>query len=171
MLHVQLAGLIAIHKLGDENPIELDLERQDLVDWTEGVEHLQTKNTDELYEMLGFKDKKIPFLVSEVDVDSDTAIVKQGDKDGEENAPATQAIEKEPFALRWHQLVGVVKMVECALTSRPLLIMDDVGLGKTLQVLAFFAVMAYYRSYHSEAKRYPGIWGAYLLLHLVCAFT
>lgn len=155
MLHVQLTEIIALHSQGEDEPTEMNLEPQALVDWTEGIEHLQTKSTDQLYEMLGFKDAKIPFLVEEIDVEPDVA----AEDDAEGAAPPQQVVQKQPFALRWYQLVGVVKMVECALTSRPLLIMDDVGLGKTIQVLAFFAVMAYYRKYHSEVKRYPGIWG------------
>ena len=52
-------------------------------------------------------------------------------------------------------------MVESALTSSPILLMDDVGIGKTLQVIALFATLAYYCSYHAQTNKYPGIWGTY----------
>ncbi|KAH9019721.1 hypothetical protein EDB85DRAFT_1839633, partial [Lactarius pseudohatsudake] len=135
----------------------------ELVDWTEGVDHLKTKTEDELYDILGFEDRKIPFLVTEVDTHSDLYTSAQigMHEDGDVFALATAEphATRQPFSLKWHQLVGVTKMVERALTSGPIMLIDDFGLGKTLQVLAFFAVMAYYRQFYSEAKRYPGMWG------------
>ncbi|KAH8986474.1 hypothetical protein EDB92DRAFT_1760488, partial [Lactarius akahatsu] len=59
----------------------------------------------------------------------------------------------------WHQLVGVVKMLERGMTSQPVLLMDDVGLGKTVQVLAFFVMLAYYWEAYAETGKYLGIWG------------
>lgn len=161
VLRMQLAERVELHRSAEDGPPELDLEREDLVDWMEGVEHLQNKTSQELYNMLGFNDAKIPFLVSEVPVDADLAALPRADDDDDDIAPAIQVPLSRPFTLKWHQLVGVVKMVERALTSGPVVLMDDVGLGKTVQVLAFFAVIAYYRNFHSETKRYPGIWGAY----------
>ncbi|KAH9019861.1 hypothetical protein EDB85DRAFT_1872876 [Lactarius pseudohatsudake] len=147
-----------------EDSIEIDMERQDVMEWTEGVDHLKTKTVDELYDMLGFEDRRIPFLVTEVDVESDFGASARMDEVVEDIAPGTEPHAKQPFSLRWHQLVGVTKMVERALTSGPIMLMDDFGLGKTVQVLTFFAVIAYYRQFYSETKRYPGIWGVYLIL-------
>ena len=158
----QLADQIELHKGRAEDPIELDLEPEDPMDWEEGVENLRSKTEDELYEMLGFKDRKIPFFVSEIDTETDIgAQFRENEDDTEDNVSAPQA-KKQPFALKWHQLVGVTKMVQCALTSQPVLLMDDVGLGKTVQVLAFFAIVAYYRQFHSETRRYPGTWGKHI---------
>lgn len=41
----------------------------------------------------------------------------------------------------------------------PVLLMDDVGLGKTVQVIALFSMLAYYRTYFKLNGRYPGLWG------------
>jgi hypothetical protein len=160
-LRMQLADRVDLHRSGEDGSPELDLDREDLVDWMEGVEHLKNKTSKELYNMLGFNDEKIPFLVSELPVDTDLAALPRADDEDGDIEPSPPASTSQPFRLKWHQLVGVVKMVECALTSGPVVLMDDVGIGKTIQVLAFFAVMAYYRNFHSETKRYPGIWGAY----------
>ncbi|KAH9011437.1 hypothetical protein EDB83DRAFT_2234089 [Lactarius deliciosus] len=143
----------------NEDSIELDVEPQDVMEWAEGVEHLKTKTVDELYDMLGFEDRRIPFLVTEVDVESDIGANPRTDEEEEDVSAATEVRATQLFSLRWHQLVGVTKMVERALTSGPIMLMDDFSLGKTLQVLTFFAVMAYYRQFYSETKRYPGIWG------------
>jgi hypothetical protein len=156
---MQLAERIELHRLSEDGPSEIDLEPHDLVDWTEGVEHLQSKTPEELYLMLGFKDGKIPFLVDQIDVEGVLAALPQAD-----DVAPKRLTTMQPFAMKWHQLVAVVKMMECALTSLPVMLMDDVGIGKTLEVIAFFAVLAYYRKFYSETKRYPGIWGAYYIL-------
>ena len=80
---------------------------------------------------------------------------------GEPEGLEGSAMASEDFTLRWHQLVGVVKMLECAMCSQPVLLMDDVGLGKTVQVLAFFAMLAYYRQRYKDKNSYPegGMWG------------
>jgi hypothetical protein len=159
-LLAQLAGHIELHQSNAEGLVELDLEPEELVDWEEGTEHLQGKTQDELYDMLGFKDKKIPFLVTEIDPDDDIGAQAHSNESTEESAPPpAESPQKQPFALKWHQLVGVTKLIQCAFTSRPVLLMDNVGLGKTLEVIAFFAVIAYYRQFYSKSQRYPGMWG------------
>ncbi|KAF8265968.1 hypothetical protein EI94DRAFT_1474545, partial [Lactarius quietus] len=62
---------------------------------------------------------------------------------------------------RWHQLVGVTRMVQCTQTSKPVLLMDDVRLGKTLQVITFFAIISYYRKFYEVKQKYPGMWGGW----------
>lgn len=157
-LLAQLTERIESHKSADtEEPLAaVDLEPEEAMNWTEGVESLQNLSEDQLYKMLGFDDRKIPFLVTEIDADTDFGVDAQA---GEEDTAPPQVVEKQPFALKWHQLVGVVKMMQCAMNSQAVLLMDDVGLGKTLQVIAFFAVLAYYRQFHSETNKYPALWG------------
>jgi SNF2 family DNA or RNA helicase len=156
----QLAERVELHKTcNSDEPIVLDLEPEDPMEWMEGVESLQKMTEDDLYKILGFDDRKIPFLVTEIDADTDIGAQALDNEDATEIAPTSQGVEMQPFALRWHQLVGLTKMVQCAMTSQAVLLMDDVGLGKTLQVIAFFAVMTYYRQFHSETKKYPGAWG------------
>jgi SNF2 family DNA or RNA helicase len=156
----QLAEFLERHKAIEEDMVEIDLEPEEFVDWEEGVEHLRSKTEVELYAMLGFNDMKIPFMNTEVDDDSDICELPyanaQGGNTGEKMAPPPG--QKKPFALKWHQLVGLTKIVQSALTSQPVLLMDNVGLGKTVQVIAFFAVMAYYRKFYTETHRYPGMW-------------
>ena len=153
VLSTQLAELVHLHNNITDVPTVLNLDRQDLVDWAEGIEHLRTKTEDELYALLGFNDKKIPFLVTEIDVEPDLEALACPDEDACDIPPplATTAT-KRPFALKWHQLVGVVKMLECARTCLPTMLMDDVGLGKTLEVIAFFTVIAYYCAFYNTSK-------------------
>ena len=161
LLLSQLAECVEQHKTIPEDLIELDLEPAELIDWTKGVEHLKTKTEDELYELLGFKDKKIPFLASEIDEDTDIGVQLYNDKI-EENMEPRVPRKKKPLRLRWHQLVGLVKLMQCALTSNTVLLMDSMGMGKTIQILSFFSVLAYYRQFFEETNQYPGQWCEYL---------
>ncbi|KAG1838807.1 P-loop containing nucleoside triphosphate hydrolase protein [Suillus subalutaceus] len=62
----------------------------------------------------------------------------------------------EPLALRWHQLVGLIKMVKNAFSGSPVLLMDEVGLGKTIQVTALIALLAFYREFYAVHNCFPG---------------
>lgn len=154
---MQLSERIELHSATPEGPFELDLEPMEPMDWSEGVEELQDKDEHQLYEMLGFTDEKIPFLASHIEEDADIGALTYGDKPQDH---VTSVTVRKPLRLKWHQLVGVVKLVACALHSNAVLLMDEVGMGKTLQVIAYFAVLAYYREFYDKTKRYPGTWGA-----------
>jgi SNF2 family DNA or RNA helicase len=43
--------------------------------------------------------------------------------------------------------------------KEPALLMDDVGLGKTIQVLGFYAFVSWFREYHKKQGKYPGCFG------------
>ncbi|KAH9008002.1 hypothetical protein EDB84DRAFT_1281323 [Lactarius hengduanensis] len=166
ILRAQLSERLELHVTENAGPVEFNVTPDDPINWSEGVEHLHKTSTSELYAMLGFGDHKIPFLNSEIDCEPDVSQIARASH-GDPTPPAPPP-KKEPLSLRWHQLVGVVKMMECALTSQPVLLMDDVGLGKTIQVLAFFCVLAYYRDYYRAEKTYPGLWGRWHVLLINC---
>lgn len=147
----QLAERVEFEKTHMADEIEFDFSPEARVDWSEGVEDFQDKTPGELYAMLGLEKPSIPFFQEQITVESEIS-GQLGELEG--SSAAT-----EGFSLRWHQLVAVVKMMERAFTSQPILLMDDVGLGKTVQVLAFFAMLAYYREMYSQLQKYPGIWG------------
>ncbi|KAG9102129.1 hypothetical protein FS749_015712 [Ceratobasidium sp. UAMH 11750] len=64
---------------------------------------------------------------------------------------------------KWHQIVGVNAILEGAFTkdlgdcSRPTLLCDDVGLGKTLQIIGVISMLAHLREQQKrgEAERLP----------------
>lgn len=67
--------------------------------------------------------------------------------------------ELEPLRPTWHQLVGILRMLELAFEGKPVLLMDEVGVGKTLQGAGFIAMLEFYRQYHSTHHKYPGAFG------------
>jgi SNF2 family DNA or RNA helicase len=149
----QLAERLELETAPLEQNIEFDLNPQPAEEWSEGVEHLREKTPEDLYSFLGLDKHTIPFFRENIAVERDVSH-KLGDLE-------TSATTTEGFSLRWHQLVGTVRMLERAKTSEPVLLMDDVGLGKTVQVLASFAMLAFYRIYYQKNKTYPGLWGKF----------
>ena len=69
-----------------------------------------------------------------------------------------------PFRPRWVQLVGVLHMLDQAFKGKPVLCLDTVGLGKTLQYILFISLLSYYRLYYSQNQCFPGMFRTCLLL-------
>ncbi|KAG1737029.1 P-loop containing nucleoside triphosphate hydrolase protein [Suillus lakei] len=118
-------------------------------EWSEGVEEFKDMSEDDLWTLLGIPEQRLPFFNALQD--------PYGNHD-----PWTDEGEEwlkdsgERLALRWHQLVGVAKMVQNAFAGVPILLMDEVGLGKTIQITALIAVLAFYREYYMTHRRFPG---------------
>jgi SNF2 family DNA or RNA helicase len=156
----QLAALIEEHirtSNADEESVpsaELDLDRPPVMEWSEGVEDYQTKNLSELWAILGFQDQHIPSLrrVQDPTGTHDPWIKENSEWFKDPNNTV-------PFGPRWHQLVGVIKMLENAFNGLPVLLMDEVGLGKTLQIKSLFATLTYFREYYKVHSRFPGAFG------------
>jgi len=47
-------------------------------------------------------------------------------------------------------------MLTNVFARKPVLLMDDVGIGKTMQVVGLIAMLVYYHEYHNEHKKFPG---------------
>ncbi|KAG1829710.1 P-loop containing nucleoside triphosphate hydrolase protein [Suillus subalutaceus] len=91
--------------------------------WSEGVEEYNGMSHEDLWAILGLPEKQIPFFNHLQD--------PYGNCDPWSEDGQTWLKENgEPLALRWHQLVGLVKMVKNAFCGMPVLLMDEVGLGK-----------------------------------------
>jgi SNF2 family DNA or RNA helicase len=148
----QLAERLELEKAEMVDEVEFELDPAPVEEWSEGVEHLKKKTPEELYQMLGLEKASIPFF-------KEKSVGAEQEVSGELGEVETSATTTEGFSLRWHQLAGLVRMLERARTSQPVLLMDDVGLGKTVQVLALFAMLAYYRVHYKTQGRYPGLWG------------
>ncbi|KAG2747793.1 hypothetical protein P692DRAFT_201716179 [Suillus brevipes Sb2] len=138
---------------------EFDPESTDACDfqWSEGVEEFNGMSEDQLWTILGLPEKRIPFfnLVQDPYGNCDPW-TEEGQKWLKDPANG------EPLALHWHQLVGVAKMMKNAFLGIPILLMDDVGLGKTIQVTALIALLAFYREFYIVHNRFPGKIGKFL---------
>jgi hypothetical protein len=61
-----------------------------------------------------------------------------------------------PLNLDHRQVVGVVRKLMNAFKGHPIINSDDVGVGKTFQVLAVVAVLKWFAHYFDEHHQYPG---------------
>jgi hypothetical protein len=136
--------------------------------WSEGVEDFKDKDSGDLWSMLGFSDESIPFFNGVHD--------PYGNRDPwnkEEEQWFEDTNNTEPLKVRWHQQVGIAKMIQRAFEGKPVLLMDEVGLGKTLQIAGTLATLAFYREYYAVHERFPGAYGGgkfciavlFLLIH------
>ena len=155
----QLAERLELEKtesdISNISNVEFDFDPLPAEEWSEGVEHLHGKTPGDLYRYMGLKEQTIPYFRKKIHSESES---KLSNKLGELE---TSTMSTEGFTLKWHQLVGVFRMLERGKASEPILLMDDVGLGKTVQVLALFAMLAYYREYFEKYQEYPGSWGKF----------
>ena len=125
------------------------------IDWKEGVEDLAHLSEDDLWTCLGLPDKKLPFFQEYTDPD---AAIEPWTEEGEKwLADPTSA--REQLRPRWHQLVGILRMLQCAFEGSPVLLMDGVGIGKTFQVVGLIACLAYYVPYYDKNGHFPGSFG------------
>ncbi|KAF7965457.1 hypothetical protein HWV62_43479 [Athelia sp. TMB] len=93
---------------------------------------------------------------------------RKREKNTWDNAEWFKTAKKEeltPFVVRWHQLVGIIEATHAAYDGRNMLLMDGVGLGKTLQVAGIIAVLSYCRSYYAAHGTFPGSFGKHTLAH------
>jgi hypothetical protein len=145
--------------VGDVPELNFDDEVID-INWSEGTEKHSTTTEDEIWEALGLgSEHQLPFFNTEWDPDG---LRDPWTKEGKEwFAHSNDTVTLKP---RWHQLVGVLKIVESAFLGKNMLIMDDVGIGKTLQLAASIAVLAFFRDHYQKWKRFPGAFGAFVPL-------
>lgn len=135
-----------------QEPVELgDDEHIDISDWKEGVEELAAKSEKELWTLLGLPEEQLPFFQQWADPNS---IIDPWSNEGQAwlNDPDKGRVPLKP---RWHQLVGIFRMLENAFDGKATLLMDGVGLGKTMQAVGTIACLSYYRVYYGKKGDYP----------------
>lgn len=71
----------------------------------------------------------------------------------------------EHMELRWHQSAGLLCMMRNAFDGKNMLVMDDVGYGKTLLNFALCCLLRYYAEEKERSGKYPGIFGE--LFHIL----
>ncbi|PSR79377.1 hypothetical protein PHLCEN_2v7065, partial [Hermanssonia centrifuga] len=67
-----------------------------------------------------------------------------------------------PVQIRWHQLIGIHKLMTHVFANKSVLMMDDVGIGKTLQAIRLICMQMYMIYSFDTAKKYPGSFAASL---------
>jgi hypothetical protein len=141
--------------LGGE--VQLDFEETiPLKDWRSGVEQYSECSMDDLWEQLGLQQtKQLPFFQTHTDPNG---AITPWSEEGQAwlDNPLN---EVSVLAPRWHQLVGILKMIDRALLGEPVMLMDGVGLGKTMQAVGVIVCLAHYHDYYKMYGMFPGKFG------------
>lgn len=148
--------------INEEQPevVALDFESLPEGTWKEGTEEYATLTLDKAWEHLGLgSTKRIPGFAEKLDL-NDTY-----DPWSIEGLEVLRSEEAVPLELKWHQVIGVIKLVDNLLEGKPVLLMDEVGIGKTMQAVAFCLYYDYMRQYFDEHGHFPGKWRKCLRLH------
>ncbi|KAK7440780.1 hypothetical protein VKT23_016856 [Stygiomarasmius scandens] len=147
--------------LDRENIEPFDFNQEPEFDWEEGTEKYRTMSTEQLWNRLGLlpregseKRPHIPYFNMYIDK---TAQISPSDEPEQfaEDCPNRNP-DIIPFNIQWHQLVGVNKAVDQAFRGHPLLLMDEVGFGKTLQVVATICTLVYFHHFYKRRGHFPG---------------
>ena len=107
--------------------------------WESGVEHLASVPTSDLFRQLGVPDDHIPLFNQQMDANE---IQDPWSKNWSECL--NDRSRCMPLQLQRHQLEAVHKMVSDMVEGKGTLVMDGVGVGKTIEALALVALRAYY---------------------------
>ena len=125
----------------------------DLGSWTEGTERYASVPEDQIDRCLGLDDSG-GFIPGFNRKEDPNGLTDPWTPEGRAELEKDTAV---PLTLRWHQKVGVLRMQEQLYAGKPLLLMDEVGVGKTAQAIAAIAKYAYDRAYYSRCMAFPGM--------------
>lgn len=139
----------------DDSPLPiLGSEQVNLSDWETGVEAWQQQSPSALYQLLGLKEHEAFANFNDF---IDPVSARDPWADGAWQKPSTVDPHRKPLQPHWHQLVGILKMLDEVWNGKPIMLMDGVGLGKTLQVASVMALLVYYRAVKAKTGNYPGM--------------
>ena len=136
-----------------------------LDDWKSGVEEYQELTLADVWAALGFGETQALASFNQFEDPAGAVFSDQ--------QTAWTALEKKggliPLRPRWHQIVGMLKIMEHVIKGKPLLIMDHVGVGKTIQLIGACTLYSVFYRYFCEHQTFPGKFGKKLLEYLVDA--
>lgn len=126
-----------------------------LEDWETGVEHLAGRSTSQLYEDFGLADLRIPTFNHFYDA------VGEHDPWNTEDVEwyKTPSPNRRSYDLRYHQLCCVDTTMRASLRGESMLLLDAVGLGKTVEAIALIAMRAYFYRVYEDTGKFPGKYG------------
>jgi hypothetical protein len=132
---------------------ELDFDRAPPLEWEEGVEEYKDKSKDELWAILGLTySSALPDFNQYIDPD-------MHDYWSDPDYMHKRRDTLHPLTPRWHQLVGIIKIIHQGFKGEPLMLMDEVGVGKTLQLVGAVVILTFFRDYYDKNGKFPGAFG------------
>ncbi|OSC96289.1 hypothetical protein PYCCODRAFT_1348985, partial [Trametes coccinea BRFM310] len=119
------------------------------IDWAEGVEAYKKLTIDQMRVAFGLPTEHFPFFNKKTD---STGNEDPWTESGRKALASPSAADLKPF---WHQWVGVLKIVDNMMDGKNLMLMDQVGVGKTLQAVGTLAMYEWLRVSKETRGQYP----------------
>ncbi|OSC96204.1 hypothetical protein PYCCODRAFT_1350773, partial [Trametes coccinea BRFM310] len=124
-----------------------------LADWKEGVEAYKELTTEQIQQMFGLPSPFFPFFNQKQDP---SGIHLPWSEEGRAALRSADATALTPF---WHQWVGVLKIIDNLMARKNVLLMDQVGVGKTMQSIGAIATYEWLRVVYGQKGCYPDRFG------------
>jgi hypothetical protein len=123
------------------------------MEWEEGVEEFKSMLVDDLWNALGLgNEKQLPYFNDWID----PFMHNYWEHTLYMEANQGRLVPLQP---KWHQLIGSLKLVSQGFKGKPLMLMDEVGVGKTLQLIGGIVILAHFRETFKQCGWLPGIFG------------
>ncbi|KAH9851664.1 hypothetical protein C2E23DRAFT_732763, partial [Lenzites betulinus] len=116
--------------------------------WSDGCEEYYVMEREAIARALGLATTRIPFLSQLQDP------IGELDPWSEEGLEALRRETAEPLTPMWHQMVGILKIMDNLFEGKNVLIMDEVGVGKTLQAVGAIAIFEYQRLHFQRTGKH-----------------
>ena len=140
----------------DQEPPDTELQAI-LEEWEEGIEQYKHMSTAQLFSAMGLPSTSttFPYFNELMDMTEDGVTPH----DVEEWDAWVKKGNVGPLKPKWHQVVGVYAMLTNMLEGKPVLLMDEVGVGKTMQAFGLMVMRAYLIKMVNDGGRLPKKWG------------
>jgi hypothetical protein len=130
-----------------------------------GVDEMKMKSTDELCALLSFQDSR-PFMWNKYQSEGNIRSAWDTNDEAVQAMFSEGGDGMEQLTLLWHQLVGLASMANKVWLKEDedsktfgILLADDVGIGKTAQVMAFIAFSQVVYESEQQGKPLPPLLG------------
>jgi hypothetical protein len=129
-----------------------------------GVDEMKKKRVEELCTLLGFPDARPIIWNSYRAAGNAQNAWEVGDEAGRKKFDEGGE-QMEPLCMLWHQLVGVASMAHKVFSAEErqecfgILLADEVGVGKTAQVMGFIALLQTIYQAEQKQKTRPALLG------------
>ncbi|PCH35431.1 hypothetical protein WOLCODRAFT_156114 [Wolfiporia cocos MD-104 SS10] len=133
----QLISDMSPNSEDDNEQVKLDFDVAPDIEWRTSTEEYEHLTLEQVVVVLGLPDGHIPFLNKKEDPDSCDPWLKEGK----------------------HQHISMLKMMHSALNGKPMLLMDEAGVGKSLQAIMFAMLRVYYHKYYKQYNKFPRAFG------------
>lgn len=143
--------LIAAYDHDEDEPMLR--EPCDMSGWSEGVEGYAKLAVEDLARALGLHKPELPFCNTKQDPNGEL------DPWTEKGQAVLNAPSAVPLSPRWHQWVGITKMMDNMFDGKNLLVMDEVGVGKSFQAVGAITMFEYQRLHFQQFKHFSSRFG------------